>query len=124
MDKKNLLIKKVVNVIFIFIFISCLIFNSNVLAFNTESYNVYGSEDSTPEGIEELLKQGLGIVEMVAGLAATISIIWLGVSFMKESPQGKAETKRKVYMVVIGCMLVFGAAELVKLVATTANSWN
>ena len=124
MDKKNMLIKKVVNVIFIFIFISCLIFNSNVLAFNTGSYDVYGNNSSVPEGIKELLKQGLGIVEMVAGLVATISIIWLGVSFMKESPQGKAESKRKVYMVVIGCMLVFGAAELVKLVATTANELN
>lgn len=122
MDRKNKLIK-VFNLILGILVISILLFSPTALAFDTSSYNPYSTQVSGPPQIENLLQQILGIVEMIAGLIATITIIWLGVSFMKESPQGRAESKKKIYMILIGCALVFGASEIIKLVATTANAW-
>ena len=97
--------------------------NATALGFDTGSYDVYGGDGSAPAGIEDLLKTALGIVEMIAGLVATITLIVLGISFMKESPQGKAESKKRAFTILIGCLLVFFATEIVKFVATTANSW-
>lgn len=122
MDKRKKLIK-LINLIPIILVLIILISTPTALAFDTTSYNPYSTQVSGPTQIEDLLKQVLGIVEIIAGLVATIAIIWLGVSFMKESPQGRAESKKKIYMILVGCALVFGASEIIKLVATTANAW-
>lgn len=117
--------KKILNVALIILIISNILafYNTTVFGFDTGSYDVYGNTGSVPSEVEDLLKQGLGIVQVVAGFVALISIIWLGVSFMKESPQGKAESKKKIYMILIGSGLIFGASKIIEMIATTANAW-
>lgn len=112
-------------VLIVFVLINILNSNIGVFAFDfpTGDFNPNESGGTPPSGIESLLKQALGVVQVAAGFVALISIIWLGVSLMKESPQGKAESKKKIYMILIGCLLVFGASEIVEMVATSAGSF-
>lgn len=122
-SKYDRFIKLLEILLIIIVLINIFSCNSKILAFDypTDSFDPYSGNNSMPKGVDSLLKQALGIVQIIAGFAALISIIWLGVSFMKESPQGRAESKKKIYMILIGSLLIFGASKIIEIVADLAQ---
>ena len=115
-------IKKIVFFINIIMCVSIL-FNINiVLGYSTDGYDGIYTDPGSVGNIDNILKTGLGVAQVIAGFVAVCSVIWLGVSFMKESPSGKAESKKKAVLILVGAMLVFGASQLVKMVAEAANA--
>ena len=44
----------------------------------------------------------------------------LGIKYMQASPSDKADTKKQILPILIGCLLVFGAVNLVAAVADFA----
>lgn len=92
-------------------------------AYTTSGYD--GIYTEPPEGelgtVDNMFVEILGIIEVIAGLVATISLILVGLSFMKESPLGKAESKKKLVLILIGSFLIFGASWIISTVATMAN---
>lgn len=104
----------VLKILIIMLLVILIISNIALAAYDTSSYNPYNSSYSMPGGVETLLKQALGVVQVVAGFVGVISLMWLGVSLMKDSPQGKAESKKKIYTILIGALLAFAASSIVQ----------
>lgn len=121
MSKKSYKVIKILSIILVLIITAINVLNITVLGFDTSAYDPYKAQSSGPSEIETLLKNILGAVQVIAGFAAVISVIWLGISFMKESPQGRAESKKKVYMILIGALLIFGASKIVEVIADSAS---
>ncbi len=94
-------------------------------AYDTSVDRYNGIYTEPPEGelgtVDNMFVEILGIIEVIAGLVATISLILVGLSFMKESPLGKAESKKKLVLILIGSFLIFGASWIISTVATMAN---
>ena len=51
------------------------------------------------------------------GIAVIVVTVY-GIKYMIASPQEKADVKKQMVPIVIGCALLFGAANLVKLIAS------
>ena len=59
----------------------------------------------------------LGLMQMVGTGIALIVITLLGIKYMLASPAEKADVKKQIFPIIIGCILLFGAVNLVALVA-------
>ncbi|MBP3800471.1 MAG: hypothetical protein J6I85_00310 [Clostridia bacterium] len=60
--------------------------------------------------VENMGKNILGIVQIVAGLAAVILLIVLAIKYMVASPEGKADIKKTALIYVVGAALMFGTS--------------
>lgn len=62
------------------------------------------------------------IVQFVGYAIALVSLMIMGVKYMIESPEGKADLKKRMIPFVIGAFLLFGASTLVGVVANFAQN--
>lgn len=112
---KNSLIFIIVLILLINIIIPNIVFG-----FDTDGYSGIYTDASAGE-VDTFLSNLLGTVQVISGFALLISIMWLGVSFMKSSPEGKSEAKKNVYGILIGSFLIFCASTIVSAIANVAN---
>lgn len=52
----------------------------------------------------------LGVIQIVAGIAAVALLIVLAIKYMTAAPEGKAEVKKSALIYVVGAALMFGAS--------------
>ena len=62
----------------------------------------------------------LGVIRGIAGTAAAVSIIVLGIKYTYSAPSEKAEVKKKMMPVVIGSVLLFGAMTIIDAISEVA----
>lgn len=79
-------------------------------------------DTSAASGITGIIKNIIGIVQVICYAAAIIMLIILGVQFITASPEGKATIKKSAIQYVIGAIIVFAAGTLLGIIANMSNS--
>ena len=78
-----------------------------------------GGEDSG--GIGNVINIIIGVMQVVGTGIALIVITILGIKYLLASPSEKAETKKSILPIIIGCILLFGAVNLVSALVSFTN---
>lgn len=100
------------------IFLVCMMLMSTII-FADSPPNIYNNltPDTGLSGIGDAI---LGIIRGIAGTAAAVSIIVLGIKYTYSAPGEKAEVKKKMMPVVIGAVLLFGAMTIIDAISEVA----
>ena len=119
--------KKIISILMVIIMI-CLIFNVNfVLAGGSESQitditsivnKMEPSNDmsNTNNRFGNILNIIIGLLQVVGTGIAVIAVAILGMKYMMAAPSEKADTKKSIMPILIGCLLLFGAVNLMAVV--------
>lgn len=68
------------------------------------------AEDS--EKIENVINIVIGLLQVAGTGLALIVITMLGIKYLLASPSEKADVKKQIMPIIIGCILLFGALQL------------
>ena len=76
---------------------------------------VNGNADiGSTTGITDVASRILTFIQVISGVFAIIMIAVVGFNYIVETPDGKAELKKKMLPIVIGIVLVFFATSIAK----------
>jgi len=70
----------------------------------------------------KVINNVIGIIQVVGSGIALITITLMGIKYMLAAPSEKADVKKMVLPVIIGCVLLFGAVNLAGVVEKFATS--
>ena len=73
------------------------------------------------EGIMAVINDVIGLLQLAGTGIAVVTVTILGAKYMLSSVDQKAEIKNKAMPVVIGCIILFAAVNLVAIVANFTN---
>ena len=79
-------------------------------------------DTNAASGITRIIRNIIGIVQVICYAAAIIMLIVLGVQFITASPEGKATIKKSAIQYVIGAIIVFAAGTLLGIIANMSTS--
>lgn len=122
-------ILKKISIIFL-IFITFLCLNNSFAMTTTELFNTDqnmkdvkdGLNDfSNTEGIGGVLNIIIGLLQVAGTGVAVIMVTMLGIKYLLASVEEKAEIKKQAVPIVIGAVLLFGAANLMSAVEQFAS---
>ncbi len=82
----------------------------NVINGMSPTTNMANPSDSN---IAKTINSVIGVIQMVGTGISLIVITMLGIKYIIASPGEKAETKKQIMPILIGCVLLFGAVNLV-----------
>ena len=71
-------------------------------------------------GIGSTINNVIGLLQLAGTGIAVIVVTMLGIKYLLASPSEKADTKKAIMPILIGCILLFGAVNLVAVVADFA----
>ena len=125
--------KKIVNMFLLFILLFSIInifYNISYAApdekIDTLVSDASGAKDFlSAEGdpIFEGINKIIGLLQIVGTGISIIVVTMLGIKYIMASPGEKAETKKQIMPIIIGCVLVFGGVNVVAIIARfVANS--
>ena len=113
--------KKVIGILMVIIIISMICCTNISFA----EMNFSGLEKvSSPTGTSGLLTPAnkiLGVIYVVAVVMSVGMLIIIGVRYIISSPEQKADLKSKAIPYLIGAVLVFGTANIIRFISTAAN---
>ncbi len=76
------------------------------------------SSGTTPNALKTTTQNVLTIVAYLCYTAAVILLIMLGIKYMTQAPDGKAEIKKMAVTYVIGAILVFAAGLVLQVLSS------
>lgn len=80
------------------------------------------ANDMSEQGrIGKVINNVIGLLQMAGSGIALIVITILGIKYILASPSEKADVKKSIMPVIIGCILLFGAVNLMAAVANFAT---
>ena len=99
-------------------------FSTAVLAIATDP-NTFDGKSNTIDSsqINGFMNSVINIVSMVGSAVAIIALIILGIKYMMGSAEEKAEYKKSFVPLLVGAILVFGAATVAKIIVGLAGSF-
>lgn len=109
--------KKIVSSLILLLLISFFVGIVNVYASDVEEIISSMSEASTPDGsdsgIGDSIRDVIGLLQIAGTGIALVVVTMLGIKYMIASPSEKADTKKQIMPILIGCILLFGAITIV-----------
>lgn len=109
--------KKIVSSLILLLLISFFVGIVNVYASDVEEIISSMSEASTPDGsdsgIGDSIRDVIGLLQIAGTGIALVVVTMLGIKYMIASPSEKADTKKQIMPILIGCILLFGAVTIV-----------
>ncbi len=75
------------------------------------------TEENAGTGIAKTINDVIGLLQLAGTGISVIVVTMLGIKYLIASPSEKADTKKMIMPILIGCILLFGAVNLVALVA-------
>lgn len=75
----------------------------------------------TENGVGKVINIVIGLLQVAGSGISIIVIVILGIRYMLASVEGKAEIKKQATPIVIGCILLFGAVNLMGAVENFAT---
>ena len=99
------------------------VFSQNSLAEGLEEMqNVTElNPDDANSNVARVINSAIGIIQYVGSGIAIIAVSVLGIKYVLASPSEKAETKREIFPMLIGAILLFGAVNVVSLILKFTN---
>lgn len=76
----------------------------------------------TDTNIGKTINKIIGLIQVSGTGIALIGVTILGIRYLIASPAEKADTKKAIEPVLIGCFLLFGAVNLVAIVANFSQA--
>ena len=76
--------------------------------------------DTGSYSITKAINKAIGLLRVIGTGISIVVMSMLGIKYMQASPSDKADTKKQILPILIGCLLVFGAVNLVAAVADFA----
>lgn len=123
--------KKIIISIVIILLVNLVIcYNNIVLGAEVASIDDLISQDtmqsvSTPDDSESGIVSGInGVIGLLQFVGSGISIIVvtiLGMKYILASPADKADVKKSIMPIIIGCVLLFGAVNLVSAIMSFSD---
>ncbi len=71
-----------------------------------------GTSADDSEKIENVINIVIGLLQVAGTGLALIVITMLGIKYLLASPSEKADVKKQIMPIIIGCILLFGALQL------------
>lgn len=119
--------KKIISILTIILMLSLVIGLNNAYATGEINQIISGmSQASTINpadintGIGNTINNVIGLLQLAGTGIAVIIVTMLGIKYILASPSEKADTKKAIMPILIGCILLFGAVNLVAVVADFA----
>lgn len=114
--------KKTILLLGLILIISVFVFTTKVYASDVtkiiESMN--GTSDMTQvdgNRISGTLNNVIGLIQVAGTGISVVVVTMLGIKYILASPSEKADVKKQIAPILIGCVLLFGAVNLVAIVA-------
>lgn len=110
----------------IFMFVCILIMSLFIGVINVYATDVNGIIESMNgtskiatdgNGIRTTLNNIIGLIQIAGTGISVVMVTMLGIKYILASPSEKADVKKQVAPMLIGCVLLFGAVNLVAIVA-------
>ncbi len=117
--------KKICVLLVILIFLSNLLYVSNCYAAGKESIvtklkmsNITKADTSAnSNGLLKSINGVIGLLQLVGSGIAIIVVTILGIKYILASPSDKADVKKAIMPILIGCILLFGGVNIVAIIA-------
>lgn len=87
-----------------------------------EDTNKLDSTQGKSTGVMAVINDVIGLLQLAGTGISVVTITLLGAKYMLSSVEQKAEIKNRAMPVVIGCVILFGAVNLVAIVANFTNA--
>ncbi len=84
--------------------------------------NKLDSTQKNTTGVMAVINDVIGLLQLAGTGISVVTITLLGARYMLSSVDQKAEIKNRAMPVVIGCIILFGAVNLVAIVANFTNA--
>ena len=110
--------------LFLILALSINIYAINFYDAKTQMENAYNIDSSQgeSEGVMAVINDVIGLLQLAGTGISVVTITLLGAKYMLSSVEQKAEIKNRAMPVVIGCVILFGAVNLVAIVANFTNA--
>ena len=113
------------------ILLFCLIL---IISFFVGTINVYATDvnaiissmEGTSEmatggdGIKSAINNVIGLIQVAGTGISVVVVTMLGIKYLLASPSEKADVKKQIAPILTGCVLLFGAVNLVAIIADFA----
>lgn len=73
--------------------------------------------DSANTNITRTINNVIGLIQLAGTGISVIVVTMLGIKYLLASPSEKADTKKMIMPILMGCILLFGAVNLVAVIA-------
>lgn len=77
---------------------------------------------SSSSGVGAVLNDAIGLLQLAGTGISVITVTLLGIKYMLTSVEQRAEIKNKAVPIVIGCIILFGAVNIVAIIADFTNT--
>ncbi len=123
-------IKRIIILIIIVLTISCLLSTQAIAASSTVNSIITGMSDvhkpevsGTTGRISQILNAVIRIIQIAGTGISVLVVTILGVKYMLASASEKAELKKSAQPIIIGCVLLFAAVNLVRILAGIGSAF-
>lgn len=122
--------KKIIPILFIMLALSIVFNINNVYAdditdpttvINSMSGAKASNMASADNSIGNIINTVIGLLQVAGTGISVIVVSVLGIKYLLASPSEKADTKKAILPIVIGCVLLFGAVNLMAAVSDMAE---
>lgn len=119
--------KKVISILCLFTIFTFMIVNFSFAEDPRDMSTLITAMDGTSNmadsgsRIGNVINNVIGLLQMVGSGIALIVITLLGVKYLLASPSDKADVKKAIMPIIIGCILLFGAVNLMAAVENFAK---
>lgn len=76
---------------------------------------------SNGEGIPLAINKAIGLLQLAGSGIAIIVVTLLGTKYILASPADKADVKKSITPIIIGCFLLFGGVNIAAMIADFSN---
>ncbi len=109
--------------ILLIIFLALLIFSISTVSLATFT-EMKPSQGAGTEQMKSIANIILGILQVIAVGTAVIMLVILAIKYMTAAPSEKAEIKKSMTVYIIGAVVLFAGAAILKVIETVATDIN
>ena len=77
--------------------------------------------DGTDSGVASAINNVIGLFQFAGTGIAVFVVTVLGIKYMLAAPSEKADVKKNIMPIIIGCILLFGAVNIVAIILTVSD---
>lgn len=88
----------------------------NTVITGMQNASTINAEDAS-SNVAKAINDVIGLLQITGTGISVIVVTMLGIKYLIASPSEKADTKKMIMPILIGCILLFGAVNLVAIVA-------
>ncbi len=110
-------------ILFISLFCNMYVFaTDDIQSIKDAMGEVGNASDLTGTGTAKVINSVIGIMQIVGSGISLIVITMLGIKYILASPSEKADVKKNIMPILIGCVLLFAAVNIVGMIENFSNA--